>query len=54
MKYRVPVEYKLVRILSVHAANAEQAELKAEKIVRGWNGTTDIRALGAKLIEGEE
>lgn len=44
MKYSVPVVYKLRRVLTVHAANPDQAELKAEKIVKDWNGTFDVQA----------
>jgi hypothetical protein len=54
MKYSVPVTYRLRRVLTVHAANPDQAEMKAEKVVEGWNGTFDIKAEPATTYTGEE
>lgn len=51
MKYVVPVEYKLTRHLTVHAATPEEARRKAERVVSGWAGAESINALSATPAE---
>ena len=41
MRYVVEVEYRLIRRLTVHAANPELAKKKAVAIVNTWQGAID-------------